>query len=313
MQNMLVPLDGSPLAEAALPFACAVAARAGASLTLVQPARYGILSGEVDSEPIDAHDIDEGYLACIAANLRRRGVPVDTRARDSREWILEESDSCHAELIVMATHDRRGPDRWLHDGLAENVVHRSRVPVMLVRPTADVLVAQRFEAHEPILLVPLDRSELADTALPVAAELARSTGARIVVLGVVPKPGQLVATQTGDIVTRVGGEQKTLEARAVEHMKARVAWLGQVAGVETTVRYGEAAAEIGAAADEYAAAAVVMATHGRTGPVRSILSSVAGRVVHATTVPVVLIRPLALASESAWWRDTPHHTTFISM
>ena len=63
--------------------------------------------------------------------------------------------------------------------------------------------------------------------------------------------------------------------------------------VETVVRRGEPAAEISAAAEAYQAASVVMATHGRTGVLRSLLGSVAGGVVHCGGAPVFLIRPPA--------------------
>jgi nucleotide-binding universal stress UspA family protein len=294
MQNILVPLDGTTVAEAALPFASAIAARAGAGLTLVHAAQYRSLFHDVGMEQVRAIENGEDYLARIASGLRTYGVPVDTRVPvggSPTEWIIEESDFRHADLIAMATHDREGPDRWLHGSVAEGIVHRSTVPVMLVRTTTDVLVAQRFEMPEPVLLVPLDGSELADGALPVAGELARAISARVVLLAVVPKPGQLVAGQGGAITTYVGPEHATLEAEAWGCLSDRTERLGQVAGVETAVWYGDVAAQIGAAADQYAAAAVVMATHGRTGPVRSILGSVAGGVVHRSSVPVVLIRP----------------------
>ena len=183
MQNILIPLDGSSLAEAALPFARAIATRAGAGLTLVHAARYHSLFRDVGVEQVRAIENGEDYVARVATGLRTYGVPVDTRVpvgSSPAEWILEESDFRHADLIAMATHDREGPDRWLHGSVAEAIVRRSTVPVMLVRTTADVLVAQRFELPEPILLVPVDGSELADAALPVAGELARAVGARVV-------------------------------------------------------------------------------------------------------------------------------------
>jgi nucleotide-binding universal stress UspA family protein len=294
MHNILVPLDGSPLAEAALPLASAIAARAGARLTLVHAARYRTLFRNVDAEQVRVIASGEDYLAGIAAGLRSMGVAVDTRVPlggSPAEWIVEESEFCHADLVVMATHDREGPDRWLHGSVTETVVRRSTVPVMLVGATGATQVAQRFASHQPVLIVPLDGSELADSALPVAKELARAAGARIVLLAVVPKPGQLVAGQGGAIVTYSPSENQAILTEALSYLQARVERIGGPAGVETSVRYGDAAAEISAAAEHNAAAAIVMATHGRTGPVRSVLGSVAGGVVHRTGIPVVLIRP----------------------
>jgi nucleotide-binding universal stress UspA family protein len=294
LQNILVPLDGTPLAEAALPFATAIGGRAGANLTLVRAAAYHTLFSDVAPEQVRVIKVGEDYLARTAMGLRARGVPVSTRVPlggSPAHWIVEESDLVHADLIVMATHEREGADRWVHGSVAEDVVHRASVPVMLLKRTSDIQLAQRFEVHEPTLLVPLDGSELADAALPVASDLAEATGARVILVSVVPGPGQLVAGQGGAITTYAGAEHHALEAEAWAFLQSRAERIAAAAGVDTVIRFGAAAAEISAAADEYAAAAVVMSTHGRAGLVRSMFGSVAGIVLHDTRVPVVMIRP----------------------
>lgn len=307
LQNILVPLDGSPLAEAALPFATAIGARAGASLTLVRAAMYRTLFSDVAAEQVRVIRDGEDYLARTAMGLRAKGVPVYTRVPlggSPAEWIVDETELVDADLIVMATHDREGFDRWVHGSVAEEVVHGSTVPVMLVTSTADAQLAQRFEVHEPTLVVPLDGSELADAALPVASDLAAATGARVVLVAVVPGSGKLVAGQGGAMTTYPEAEHAAMEAEAWAHLQARAGRMTDVAGVDTVVRYGAAAAEISAAAEQYAAAAVVMTTHGRTGPVRSMFGSVAGGVLHGTTVPVVVIRPTGSRAAS----HTASHT-----
>src|SRR5207247_1002867 len=108
---------------------------------------------------------------------------------------------------------REGPDRWFHGSVAEAVVHGSTVPVMLVRadqtPNPEAL-----EWDEPALIVPLDGSQLAENALPFAAQLAQHIGARIMLVGVVPKEGQLVARQGGAILTYTGVDHTSLATEA---------------------------------------------------------------------------------------------------
>jgi nucleotide-binding universal stress UspA family protein len=311
-RNILVPLDGSPLAEAALPFASAIAARAGAGLTLVRAAMYQGVFGDVAARQVRAITCCEDYLVGIATGLRTKVVAVSTRVPlggSPQEWINEESQFAGADLIVMATHTREGLDRWLHGSVAEAVVHRSSVPVMLVGGTADARLAQRLEARQPSLLVPLDGSELADAALPVASRLAHATGARIVLVAAVPKPGQLVAGQGGAIVTYTGPQHAALEAKAWGYLRQRAVRIANIVDVEFDVRYGAAAAEINAAAEHFGAAAVVMASHGRTGPVRSMFGSVTGGVVHGASVPVVVTHPTAVtASAKAAAREAVAHS-----
>jgi nucleotide-binding universal stress UspA family protein len=240
----------------------------------------------------------EGYLTLVADSLKADGFIVQTGVPFGgapAEWIVEETVLRHIDLIVMATHDRIGPDRWVHGSVAEAVVHRSIAPVMLVRATDAAPFAERFEAPQPVLIVPLDGSQLAESALPIARELTQALGGRVVLVAVVPKPGKLVAGQGGAIVTYVGSEYAELEAEAFAYLDASIGRLGSIgSSVEKIVRYGDASTEIAAVAHEYTAAAVVMATHGRAGLVRSLLGSVAGGVLHHSSSPVVLIHPAEL-------------------
>jgi nucleotide-binding universal stress UspA family protein len=293
-KNILVPLDGSPLAEAALPFARALAARTGAGLSLVRAAHYASLLGDAAVDQYHAIQRSEDYLALLVDELAASGLNVQARVPfggSAAEWIVEECDLQRADLIVMATHDRLGPDRWLHSSVAEAVVHHSTIPVMLVRSAGAEDFAKRFAAQEPALVVPLDGSELAEAALPIARDLANAAGARVVLVGVVPKAGQLIAGHDGAIVTYTGSKLAELEANAWAYLESGVGQLAACAtSVEAVVRSGNAATEIAAAARDYRVAAVVMATHGRTGVSRSILGSVAGGVLRQSSGPVVLVR-----------------------
>ena len=297
LKNVLVPLDGSPLSEAALAYAEAIAARTHSTVTLVRAARVRSPLGDAAIDQQRAIMDAEAYLNSKTETLTSRGIEVQLGVPyggSIASWIVEESDLRSADLVVMATHDRVGPDRWVHGSIAEQVVNRSATPVLLVHGRDAFALAQRFSAPTPTLLVPLDGSDLGEAALPVANELARTMGAKVVLLGVVPRPGQLVAGQ-GTVVTYVASDHADLEAQAWAYLEASV---GRAAhggvNVETMLRYGEPATEIAALAAELGVAAVVMATHGRTGFVRSILGSVAGGVLHHSECPVLLIRPSEL-------------------
>ena len=299
INNILVPLDGSALAEAALPYAKAIAARTGASVMLVRAAQNKSPLGDVTYDQ-QHYTIEkaEDYLSLVAADLVAHGLEVRTGvpySGSAAEWIVEESQIRQSDLIIIGTHDRVGPDRWLHGSVAEGVVNRATIPVMLVRAGGAEQLAQRFLAEQPVVIVPVDGSELSEAALPVARQVAQILGARVVLVGVVPNPGELLAGQAGAIVTYAESEQSELEAQVSGYLKASVERArGSDASVQTVLRRGDPSTEIAAVAEEYAAAAVVMATHGRTGLVRSIVGSVAGGVLHLSSTPVVLIRPAEL-------------------
>jgi nucleotide-binding universal stress UspA family protein len=295
-KNVLVPLDGSPLSEAALAYAEALARRTDTSLTLVRAVHVRSPLGDPAIDQQRAIMDAEDYLTIHADALAERGINVQIGVPfggSVASWIVEECDLRAADLIVMATHDRIGPDRWVHGSVAENVVNRSTTPVLLVHGKETASLAARFASPQPVLIVPLDGSDLAEAALPLANEFARAIKARIVLFGVIPRPGQLVAGQA--VMTYVAADHAAMEAEAWAYLEASVgrAGAGDVS-VEPLLRYGEPATEIAALATETGATAVVMATHGRTGLVRSILGSVAGGVLHRSEVPVLLIRPADL-------------------
>jgi nucleotide-binding universal stress UspA family protein len=295
-KNILIPLDGSPVAAAALPYAQAMAARTGARLILVRAAHVqGLLADGLDQLRRIAEA--EEYLTARAEELRTHGFGVETGVPfggSTANWIVEESLLRHADLVVMATHDRIGPDRWVHGSVAEVVVGHAPVPVLLVGPTHGAQLAQRLGSERPVLVVPLDGSELAEAALPGAREFAVSFGGHIVLIGAVPRPGDLVAAQ-GGVMTYVGDDYAVLHADAHNYLNGIASRLtADGLSVTVSVRSGTPAQQIAATATEHSAAIVVMASHGRTGIVRTILGSVAGQTLHHSPCPVLLIRPATL-------------------
>jgi nucleotide-binding universal stress UspA family protein len=108
-KNILVPLDGSFVGETALPYASALAGRTGASLTLVRATHMpaGVRDRSVEYRRLISEA--EQYLSTQAADLNARGFVVQTGVPfggSPATWITEEVATRHADLIVMATHDR---------------------------------------------------------------------------------------------------------------------------------------------------------------------------------------------------------------
>ena len=203
-----------------------------------------------------------------ARKLAKEGFEVETGVPfggSAARWILEEIDLRHANMVVMATHDRIGPDRWVHGSVAEVVVGRAPVPVLLVGPTHGAQLAKRLTSERPVLVVPLDGSELAEAALPLAREFAATFGGQLVLVGVVPGPGDLVAAQ-GGVMTYTGDDYEGLQAEAQKYLNEIASQLtADGLSVAVSVRCGIPAQQIAATASERGAAAVVMASHGRTG------------------------------------------------
>ena len=142
--RILVPLDGSPLAEMALPKALELLSdRPGATLILLRAAEATTLPG---IDPIDAQVAvvreAESYLAAVADRLREHGITRVVRSvwySGAAQAIVEAARLRRVHLIVMSTHGRSGLSRALRGSVAESVLRRTRTPILLVSAEGEQL------------------------------------------------------------------------------------------------------------------------------------------------------------------------------
>lgn len=144
-QRLLVPLDGSGLAEAALAHAEEVAAQFDAEIILLRVvvSPYAIAAPDLvlATAESDMHQLSaqaEEYLKNTANQLRARGLQVRSATCEGpvAEAILEHAEALSADLIVMSTHGRGGVSRWVYGSVADRVLQGSSCPVLLIRAAA---------------------------------------------------------------------------------------------------------------------------------------------------------------------------------
>jgi len=146
----LVPLDGSTVAEAIIPFLLEIAGPLDMDVVLLrvlQPIPPTVLEGSrhVETEDVEGRRAEaEAYLAPIAANLRGRGVRVETAVRRGEpvDEIIAGARAVGADLIAMTTHGRSGLGRLVFGSVAEAVLRHADVPVFLMRQTERQLAAR---------------------------------------------------------------------------------------------------------------------------------------------------------------------------
>ncbi len=296
---VLVPLDGSPLAERALPYATLLAERAGASLLLSRAVPHSSHSSHIGGEDGESRDAED-YLRGVAERLAEAGVTAevavihhDLGKNDAASSLLEEARRREAGLIVMSTHGRSGLGRWVYGSVAEAVMAGAEIPVLLVRSWEETPAVAPL-AERPLLLVPLDGSTLAEEALPVAERFADELSGELLLLQAVPRPDLLTAPDRW-ITSSLEEDTVTLVAEARDYLRAvadRYRSEGREVRVET--RVGDPAHVITATAQERGAAMVVMTSHGYSGVVRLVFGSVTSGVLRQGRVPVLLIGPKVL-------------------
>jgi nucleotide-binding universal stress UspA family protein len=150
-KRALVPLDGSMVAEAIVPFILEIAGPLDmevALLRVVVPAPPVVLevSGAVAVEDVEKLREDaDNYLASVAAGLRATGVKVTTSVRSGGNAVMEILDGARdlgADLIAMTTHGRGGLGRLLFGSIAEAVLRQAEIPVFLMRQTKEQVAAR---------------------------------------------------------------------------------------------------------------------------------------------------------------------------
>ncbi|MGH7306015.1 MAG: universal stress protein [Candidatus Rokuibacteriota bacterium] len=149
-KRALVPLDGSMVAEAIVPFVLEIAGPLDMEVVVVRvvaPAPPLVVEGSVHVvvEDLDRQRMDaEEYLAAIAASLRAKGVRATTQARQGPvvAEILAAAREADADLIAMTTHGRGGLGRVLFGSIAEAVLRQAEVPVFLMRQTSQQVAAR---------------------------------------------------------------------------------------------------------------------------------------------------------------------------
>lgn len=294
-RHLLVPLDGSRLAESALPAAAELARRLRASVTLLhilEPDAPPTVHGDRHlRSPAEA----EGYLAGAADWMAARQVPAEVafnqQQGDVAVTIARIGSAVGAGLIVLTTHGRSGVRGLLFGRVAQQVLQRGTIPVLLIQPSPagrDAAFACR------LVLVPMDGSETAERAISPAMVLADACEAEVVLMRVVPTvetvsgdqaaPARLLPTTTAAMLEVEAFEAGRYLDRIAESMR------GEGRRVTTAVGRGDPVRVLANAARERQIDLIVMATHGRSGVSAVWTGSIASRLIGTGVKPVLLVR-----------------------
>ena len=293
--RMLIPLDGSKVAEQVLPYARYLAKE------LAIPAE---LLGVVDPAPLaDFSNVWEGCHLdrLVAEEIRGTSLYLGTTARSfdgaqvkcsilkgtPEEVIIEKAATNEKTLIVMATHGRSGIQRWLLGSVADKVLHGATNHLLLVRTSEEGKTDG--EAILKTVVVPLDGSRLAETALSYVADLAKKMKLEIVLMRAYALPPVCSAdeygTYTDELIAQLEAEARDYLAEKVKELKEK-----GFANVSSVMSLGYGAQEIITLARNTPDNFIAMCTHGRSGIRRWVLGSVTERVVGHSGDPVLIVR-----------------------
>lgn len=294
-QSVLIPLDGSPVAERVLAHIERMISPRETSIILLYVLELQKYYTATSPAVLASFDSErwrqdaQGYLDRVAGELREMGFRVRPHVieGDVATSICDVAEAQEIDLIAMTTHGRTGATRWVLGSVADRVVRSAKQPVLLVRTETAVSAKGGIQR----ILVPLDGSDLAELALPQAQQLAQEKNAEILTLRVI-EPVEDIALYTAG-GTEILAEASTLdlEGSAEEYLKSVQQRL-YTAGVTSrfTLIRGRPAETILDVAQAEEVDLIVMSTHGRSGLSRWVYGSVADKVLHGTQHPLLLIR-----------------------
>ena len=309
-KSILVPLDGSSRAEEALPVAAHIARASGGSIHLLEvvspiidyggfalaPMTTGLV---VESDTAAAED----YLKQVAASPAFEGIPTTTGVAFGlpAQYILAAATSGEIDLIVLCSHGRTGFTRWALGSVAHTLAHESGVPTLVLRESKPAAPFIPLDTTRPIrALVPLDGSELAEAALAPASSLVAALSA--------PEQGALHLAEVVMLyqTSAEEGFVSELNEEAVERAKVYLAQTTERLqapdqqsrlSITSSVKLEQDVAGTLVSLAEHgtgetgACDLIAMSTHGRHGLERWVMGSVTDRVLNATRLPILIVRP----------------------
>ncbi|HXZ05144.1 MAG TPA: universal stress protein [Ktedonobacteraceae bacterium] len=294
--HILVPLDGSRLAESVLPVVQQVASRFHAHVTLLH-----ILEQHPPATIHGEHHLSgvaqaQAYLEQIAVSLRSSDIPVEIHVHEEKEdnvaqSIVQHFQALHADLVIMCTHGHGGLREILFGSKAQQALQQGTQSILLLFPRDDDSVSP-FNLRR--ILVPLDGTVAHEPALPMAITIARTFGAELYLVLVIPTLATLSGNQavSGLLLpsaTRAVLDFSQLEAeKYLEHAVTRCNTEGVVAHAE--VLRGDIIPQLLGLADRLDVDLIVLASHARTGLDALFTGSVASRIAGRKIRPLLLVR-----------------------
>jgi len=321
-QRILVPLDGSDGAERAIPVAARIARASGGSIVFIRvvppPAEVGTfgtgvhgtiaMKPEVEASEKEFADATNYLVTVITAyvdELAGIATETDVATGAASSTIFSTAGYEYVDLIVMCSHGETGLKRWVFGSVAQQAVRHSPVPVLVLNEHG-VVPPVPDAAHPLRVLVPLDGSELAESALEPATQLIAALTA--------PAQGELHLLRVVDLPSAYGkmksqayisdGVQEEARKEAEAYVKAVADRL-----YETTFATGKLNITSSAAVSTDVAGTIIklaeqtegdessscdliaIATHGRGGLRRMVMGSVTEHLLGSTRLPLLIVRP----------------------
>ena len=297
-KNLLVPLDGSHLAEAVLPIAGSLADLVNASVTLIHIIERDAPREVHRDRHLTQPDEADAYLAEVRTQYFNSNTSVTLHVHtaevsDVARSIVAHSEELEQDLVVMCTHGHGGLRNWFFGSIAQQVIAEGKTPVLLV-PPRDQTFTTGFRAGElSRFLIPLDGNPEHELGLRIAIGLAQILQAEIHLLMVIPKFENL-NWESAALGTMLPGSMSAVldlaEQGGKEYLAEQLVRMQKENLLLTAeIERGDPAQEILKTAQRIDASLVILATHGKTGMDAFWSGSLTSKISAKFQIPLLLV------------------------
>ena len=295
IKNLLVPLDGSLLAESVLTVASELAKKINVSITLIHMIESDPPKTIHGQRHLTNPEQAEQYLNSIAKSKLFEGITAhihvhDISVKNVSQSISEHSKELHQDLVIMCTHGSGGLHDLLFGSIAQQVISLGNIPVLLINPTQN-----KINTHEKFdtFLIPLDGNPEHEHVLEYSVILAKMCNAKIHLLMAIPHFGTMSGKLTAanrllpgttskmldmivsDAEEYLAGIQKKLEASELK--------------VSVSSSRNDPAAAIADIAKKINADMIILGTHGKKGAEAFWEGSVTPKISKSSKIPLLLV------------------------
>lgn len=301
INHILVPLDGSALAECVLPHVMAIAPVTNARVTLAHVMEYAQHEGRTPAvDPVDWHLQKrelEMYLEQIADQLRKSGLSVEHTIIEGNpaESVIEFARNNNVDLIALSTHGRSGLSGWNVSSVVHKILMRSYKSTLLVRAYQST-AAGSSEVHYKRLFIGLDCSPRAEYILPVAMNLAQYYNSQLILGTVIQKPQTIhrfpLSEENGELINQIVEKNHQAASHYFDQLHTQFSQKGLE--LRTDIAIGDnVVAILHNMVEEANADLVMLVAHGHSGERRWPYGSVTNSFIAYGSTPLMIMQDLS--------------------
>lgn len=310
LDHILVPLDGSSLAEDAIPHGVAVASAFNSQLTLLRVVEQPDHTGSID--PLDWHiekTEADSYLDSIAADLREDKIHVEKVLLEGRapNLIVEFAQNNNIDLVILSAHGKSGSNDWTVGSTVQKAIQSIGRSIFIVRTSQSADRAK--DLHYKRILVPLDGSLRAEQVLPIANTLANFHQSKVLLVHVVDRPElprrtPLTQEET-DLINRLIERNQEEGSKYLEQLQSRLTTNAQTRLIVSD----NATVTLHDLATQENIDLVILSAHGFSGEARWPYGSVVTSFMFYGNAPLMIVQDLPTERQETQQSETVARTS----